>query len=147
MIECPKCQNKNIQFVSVVNSKKSEKVLEIISTIQGIAITLGVLVGFLLLGLFVENTTIFLQIVMGIYEISNVIKDAINVAGNAVEIKIATSIFAFLFSVTFWCGIIKLFLPYRTYSYQKCICRACEFQWEYTPPAGIADIGSEHTKS
>ena len=146
MIECPKCQNKNIQFVSVVNSKKSEKVLEIISTIQGLAIAINIIIGLVVIGLWVDNAKIFLPVVLGTYEISNAIKDTINIAGNAIGIKIATSVFSWLFSVSVWCGIIKLFLPYRTYSYQKCICRACEFQWEYTPPAGIADIGSEHTK-
>ncbi len=142
MIECPKCQNKNIQFVSVVNSKKKEKVVAALSIIQiwsaFILITLGIRALQIITG-----DDLFLKVITGTVEF---IENVATMMVDILIIKLTIGALSGLITIIIVCGIIKLFLPYRTYSYQKCICHDCEFQWEYTPPAGIDDIGSEHTK-
>ena len=146
MIECPKCQNKNISFVSVVNSKKNDSVVATLSIIQIFATFISFVIGMFILSTASHDIKLFFQVITGTLELVESITNVATMAGDILVIKIATSIFSSLITIIIACGIIKLFLPYRTYSYQKCICRACEFQWEYTPPAGIDDIGSEHTK-
>lgn len=146
MIECPKCQNKNIQFVSVVNSIKNEKVIATLAIIQIFAIFISLIVGVFILSTASHDIKLFFQVTTGTYELTQTVENIAKIAGDILLIKITTKIFTSTILIYITLGLVRLFLPYRTYSYQKCICRACEFQWEYTPPAGIADIGSEHTK-
>lgn len=146
MIECPQCKSKAVSVVSVVNSKKNEKAEGIISTIQAFAAITFVISCFFVLTILLEDAKLLVQVIAGTYEITYAAKDIAKMIGDIIFVKMATSSFGFLLKIIIGCAIFKLFLPYRTYSYQKCICRACEFQWEYTPPAGIADIGSEHNK-
>lgn len=146
MIECSKCKSKAVSVISVVNSTQNEKVITTLTVIQFILGFVGMIVGLFILGLMGENKELFDQITFGIYEIPDAIKNTSEIAGNLIMVKAVNGIFWGSIATMIICGLFKLLLPYRTYSYQKCICRACEFQWEYTPPAGIADIGSEHTK-
>ena len=146
MIECPKCNGRAVSVVSVVNSKKNEKAEAVAAGIQTLATLAIVIMAFLVIGIFVEDAKLFVQVLAGTYEIAYAAKDAAKIVGDVLIIKMITGAFGGLLKTIIGCILFKLFLPYRTYSYQKCICRACEFQWEYTPPAGIADIGSEHTK-
>ncbi len=146
MIDCKKCKSQNISIVSVANSQQNEKILKILHTIQAVTVAIETVLLFIVIGLLIDDEKLFISILTGTYQITNVVSDMAQLAGSVVLIKIVVGAFGGLFKIIVICGIIKIFLPYRTYSYQKCICRACEFQWEYYPPSGITDIGSEHIK-
>lgn len=146
MIECSKCKGRAVSVVSVVNSVRNEGFVTALTIIQLISGFISAMIGVIILVLMSENKELFDQITFVIYEIPDAIKNTSEIAENFIVIKAITGIFTGSLTILVVCGLIRLLLPYRTYSYQKCICRACEFQWEYTPPAGIADIGSEHPK-
>ena len=148
MIECPKCKEKHISVVSVTKNEQADKsILKQIQLICALFLIVSVVS-------FINTATArpnkfedFLESITNISSNNNTENsnnniqslESINGGGTApVNNQSINTLFVcawfikWLTITIITVGIIRVVLPKQIYSYEKCICHECEFQWKYT---------------
>lgn len=128
MIKCPKCGSEHISIVTEVKSEKQEE--WIISFIQTFAILIFIIsaIAFLIHGFNDLNT--FSYILEGKADIATTLDLSAGLLSDILFLNNIWKVTKTSFLIVFITGIIKLLLPYRTYSERQYICNKCEHEWK-----------------
>ncbi len=128
MIKCPKCGSEHISIVTEVKSEKTSKNgLDTLQYLTGIVLFFAIIV--LAIDIFTCKEAIG-YIIDGKADIIGTLDIGASIIKDVNEIMLAMKVTKNSLLIIIIIGFVKILLPHRTYSTEKCICHECENEWK-----------------